>query len=157
LNLFFNKGENAEVVCGFDEESATMSHPHAVSRIPLFQYDPPKVGQRTFGTISVGHEIFHNILEMDDFYKALGYDNSARRKQISGEEFIWERYRRDGAKKNKHCLQVQIQVYLYKNASKFRQLYGDAYCSILGKCTSSIVDYNDKHCSNCPMIPNGAN
>ena len=157
MTLFDKKSANTEVGCNTEVKDIAMAHlhTHTVHSIPLFDYDPPKVGRHNFGTIRLGDEIFHNISNMEDFYIAMGHDESARRKHPSGEEFIWERYTRDNAKMSKHCLQIQIQVYLHKNSTKFRELYGHKYDEMLGNCSSKVVNNNDKHCANCPMARGG--
>ena len=122
-------------------------------QIPLFQYDPPKVGRSTYGAITVARYIFHQIEDMDAFYAAMGYNEAAKTSGLGGDEFIWDRYTRDGAKFSKHCLQVQFAAYLHKYSTKFKVLYGQTYAAMVGKCTSSDIDDNDQHCANCPMHP----
>jgi len=155
MTLFDKQGKNAEVECCVGIKSATMAQPptHTSHSIPLFHYDPPKVGRHSFGVILVNCEIFHIIQNMEKFYSALGYDKRAKYKQACDEEFIWERYRRDNAKMSMQCLQIQIQIYLHNNSNKFRELYGQAYDAMIGNCCSNVSDKADQHCANCPMLP----
>ncbi len=156
MTQFVKQRENGNVSWGIDVGHPTMALSHAPRSIPLFHYEPPKYGHSGAGSISVAHEVFHIIKNMDDFYAALGYDRSAKNRQLDGEEFVWERYRRDNAKMSVHCLQIQIQTYLYNNSKEFRELYGVEYRAKIGKCTSSIIDHNEKHCANCPLYPTSA-
>ena len=158
MTLFDKQGEYEEQGSSAAENCATAHlYKHAHHNIPLFQYDPPKIGQRSHGVISVANVIFHYIISMQDFYTALGFDKSKKNKELCAEEFIWEQYRRENAKMSKHCLQIQIQIYLYNNSSKFRELYGQAYNELIGNCRSNNVDANDQHCANCPMRQNSVN
>jgi hypothetical protein len=156
MTLFEKRDENAEKDCATVTRCVTTEQPpsHTSNCIPSFKHEPPIVGRHNCGVILVGHEIFHNIQNMEDFYSALGYDEAARNMQLSGEEFIWDRYTRDHSKMSKHCLQVQIQIYLHQSCSKFRELYGHEYEAMIRNCRSKFIDGDDKHCANCPMQPN---
>ena len=120
---------------------------------PVFQYDPPRSGLRPFGAVTVGHAIFHPVHNADEFYETLGCDREAKSQGLLGEEFVWERYRRNGSKKSTHCLQARIRVFLHKHSEKFRKLYGKPYDATIGKCCAIEIDGRDKHCANCPMLP----
>jgi hypothetical protein len=139
-----------------EANNSSMAQPHAPAEpIPLFQYAPPKVGRKSFGAILLGHTVFHTISNMKDFYAAMGYVEAEPNRQLSGEEFIWEHYTRDIAKKPKHCLQTQIQIYLHNNSEKFRELYGHRYNELIGTCNSNPLDHTDVQCANCPMARGG--
>ncbi len=121
--------------------------------LPRFKYDVPKVGGRPHGRIKVGYEVVHTIEDISVFYAALGYDKAAKDIGLAEEVFVWQRYTRDGSKKSRHCLQVQIANYLHTHASTFMAQYRRAYEAMLGQCNSPACDSNDPHCANCPMYP----
>jgi hypothetical protein len=129
------------------------TNPTAQPGLPVFRYNPLKLRRSTDGAITVQHEVFHPIADMDAFYAAMGYDQNARDSGLSGEEFVWDRYTRDKAKMSPQCLQVQIAVYLHNHSPKFNELYGQAYDAMIGKCCLSVLDNGDKHCANCSMDP----
>ena len=153
MELLDKNSTNTAVGWNAEMKDITGAHLHtnAAHFIPLFQYDPPKVGRHIFGTVSVDDKVFHNISNMEDFYIAMGRDGRAKNKQPSGDEFIWERYICDNAKLSKSCLQNLIQAYLQKNSAKFRELYGHKHNEMIGTCNSNIIDHDDKLCANCPM------
>lgn len=122
-------------------------------RIPLFQYHAPGMGPRRYGVISVGNGILHQIRDMGAFYRAMGHGQGERDKELCGDEFVWERYIRDGAPMSRQCLQVQIAAYLATHSEDFMNLYGAAYREMIGKCDSDDIDGGDSHCSQCPMHP----
>jgi hypothetical protein len=143
-----NGSRDAEI----SESVASPTSPRYNS-IPWFQYERPKIGRHDFGTIEIGHEIFHKIDDMGKFYAALGYDKDAKVKELNDDEFVWDRYTRDKAKMSPQCLQVQIAVYLHNHSPKFNELYGQAYDAMIGKCCLSVLEDGDEHCANCPMNP----
>lgn len=120
--------------------------------MPLFHYESLK-GAHKLDAIAVQHEIFHQINNMDDFSDALGNNKDAKNSRLFADEFIWDRYTRDGAKMSQHCLQSQISAYLHNNSAKFRVLYQNAFDTMLGKCNLSVIDGMDLHCAACPMHP----
>ncbi len=152
MNMSDERIENASGLHGVQGDLLAVMPPSAHG-FPIFQYDPPRIGLCPFGAVTVEREVFHRIDDMDEFYKALGLDSEAKGKGLSGEEFIWDRYRRDGSKMSKACLQVQIRVFLHKHSEKFGELYGSAYDATIGKCSAVEIDRRDEHCANCPMLP----
>jgi len=147
MTMFDRGSACAETTYGLPNDGAGAFA--AVSAFPLFHYEPRKIGQRPFGAITVAHETFHKVDDADEFYKAMGYDEVAKNKGLSGEEFLWDRYTRDNAKMSRHCLQVQIQAYLYKHSAEFRALYGSAYKATTGECQAVELDAADRHCAHC--------
>jgi hypothetical protein len=127
-----------------------------LSSIPIFKHDTPRVGRHKHGSLKVGGNMFHKIADMNAFYAAMGYDKNARERGLCGEEFIWDRYIRDGSKMHKHCLQPRISDYLYKHSVEFKGLYGKAFVAMFGKCALIVIDSTDQHCSACPMHPTGS-
>lgn len=159
MTMIDEHGQNADGVCGDVHKSdttAALATDQSYRNIPLFQYDLPKAG-RKFGTLTVAHEIFHEIRDTKDFYTALGYGEEAKNIGLMDNEFVWERYIRDGAKMSKQCLQWQISIYLHNHSSIFNELYGYVYDALLAKCGLTVIDVNDLHCAKCPMIPRAKN
>lgn len=116
------------------------------------KFAAPRVSNGGFGSIAIGAESFHHINNMAEFYAALGYkaDGSGG---LLPEEFIWNRYIRDGALKSAKCLQIQIANFLYTHSASFKKLNGSAYEKMIGRCQFTGIDDNDDHCLGCPMHP----
>lgn len=113
---------------------------------------PPRVINKGSGSIAIGDGSFHHINNLQEFYAALGVNDNG----IGGllpEEFIWNRYTRDGAPKSALCLQIQIANYLYTHSARFKALYGCAHEKMMGTCQSEQIDDHDGHCLKCPMHP----
>jgi hypothetical protein len=121
--------------------------------IPLFKYQLSSPNIATNGWISLGGVSYHHINNFDEFYAALGYTNTHHRSGVPIEEFIWERYTRDGARKNRQCLQTQITNYLYKNSEKFSAEYGQAHQQLINICTAECFDSSDNQCVACKRHP----
>jgi hypothetical protein len=68
------------------------------------------------------------------------------------EEFIWDEYHKNGAKKAEACLQANIIEYLCKNVEGFRRRYGNAYRNLIGSCSSKIMN-NSADCQACKKHP----
>ncbi|MFZ4478744.1 MAG: hypothetical protein ACOYNZ_02495 [Rhodoferax sp.] len=69
------------------------------------------------------------------------------------DEFVWDRYRRDGSSRSANCLQARISAYLHKHSAKFTEQYGREYDELIANCHSNRMNDGDKHCANCPMHP----
>ena len=120
--------------------------------IPRFKFIAPRAVRGGLGIIAIGDTVFHSISNIAAFYAALGF-NPGVNDGLPPEEFIWERYTRDGASKSPSCMQVQIATYLHTHSAEFVKLYGRAYDAVIGKCDSAEIDDADEHCLNCPMHP----
>jgi hypothetical protein len=154
--MFNDRSTNVGEVCYVESEAPTASvhAPGSTNTLPLFKYSiGSKVGKYVSGNIAVGHEIIHQFDNFDLFYGALGYSAAEKREFSAPDEYIWERYTRDGARMSAHCLQIQIATYLYRHSRTFVERYGKAYESAIGQCGSTVIDGNDRHCANCPMFP----
>ncbi|MCK9388460.1 MAG: hypothetical protein M0Q22_08730 [Sulfuritalea sp.] len=128
-------------------------HGPQIPSIPRLQYHLSSPSSSLYGWITVGGEQIHRIANFDEFYWALGYTEEIRRTGLAADEFLWERYRRDGAVKSEQCLQIQIATYLYKHSAKFKAEFGREYDEMSGKCISDCIDNDDAHCVDCPMHP----
>ncbi len=151
-----DRSTNADEEGDVESEVSAVSvlAPTSTGTLPLLRYNiGSKVGKHISGNIAVDHEIIHQFDNFDLFYAALGYSTAERREFSAPDEFIWERYTRDGAKMSSHCLQIQIATYLYKHSPKFVERYGQAYETAMGQCGSTVIDGSDRHCANCPMFP----
>lgn len=120
--------------------------------LPDLKFMAPRVINHGFGSIAIGDGSSHHINNMGEFYAALGFkDNGGG--GLLPEEFIWDRYTRDGASKSMRCLQIQIGNYLYTHSARFKELYGCAHEKMIGTCKSEHIDDRDGHCLKCPMHP----
>ncbi len=123
------------------------------SSLPHLQYHLSSPSSRDYGWIVAGNERVHRVGDQDEFYRALGYTDEDRHAGKLPDEYLWERYTRDGAVKSAKCLQVQIAAYLHKKSGKFKEQFGHAFDTIIGKCTSDDIDSNDALCVDCPCHP----
>lgn len=120
--------------------------------IPDFKFLPPRVTNNGFGSIAIGGGSFHHINKMGEFYAALGFKDK-NGDGLLPEEFIWDRYIREGASKSAWCLKMQIANYLYTHSARFKAQYGCAHDKMIGNCQSEQIDDRDGHCLQCPMHP----
>ena len=65
----------------------------------------------------------HRIGEVDEFHKALGYNDEIRKTGLMPEEYIWERYHRDESVKSEVCFQAKIIEYLNLHSPSFKENY----------------------------------
>ncbi len=96
--------------------------------IPVFTYEAANFKRHQVSAIRAGDVFVHTIEDANAFREALGYTGTLVQK-LTLEEYIWERYVKDGASKSQHCLQVRLNAYLFKHSSEYRRIYGDAYDS----------------------------
>ncbi len=129
---------------------APLKHP----ALPQFKCVQPKLGVMDFSGIAIGDTIFHRIADSNAFFSALGYNTEIHASGWQPDEFIWDRYTRDGASKSRHCLQMQIAAYLYRNSATFVRLYGSAFGALIASCSFECMD-DDVQCLNCPLHPQG--
>ncbi len=119
--------------------------------LPLFRFEPPSIRSRDHGSFYMGYQLFHTVNNEADFYAFVGYDQSARDEGNDAEYFLWDRYRRDGARPSEFCLQNQIRLYLRNHSVLFGELYGAAFDAMLGQSCDMAGHSLDKRCVNCPM------
>lgn len=117
--------------------------------LPIFKCNIASINRAKPSGIYIGDMIYQRIENFGDFYATLGFRNNLG---LMADEFVWERYTRDGAKKSTKCFQYQIAVYLHKHSAKFREQYGSVYGKMIGKCDLDCVD-DDEHCVKCPLHP----
>lgn len=118
--------------------------------VPSLSYSAPTVVNGGSGSIAIGDSYVHRIADMEAFYAGLGFKQDASGR-LSPEEFIWDRYRRDGALKCRDCLQIQLCHYLYTHSDYFKIFHGRAYEAKFGTCGLDCVATADEHCRKCPM------
>ena len=142
-----------DVSKGFATENADrMRLATAISpAIPIFTYQSPNFKRHCEGAISVGNEVIHTILDDKEFCEALGY-KGAKDQNITFDEYIWERFTRNGAQRTKHCMQVQLNAYLHKHSAKFKELYGDAYRKLISDNNFICVDDVSALCDSCAHL-----
>ncbi len=127
-------------------QGAPLGHP----LLPHFKYiqRKPVIGDQ--GCIAIGDKIRYRIENPDVFFAALGYTPEVQASGLQPDEFIWDRYTRDGAAMSKHCLQMQIATYLYRHSTDFAALHGPAFEQLKASCNSGCASQHTQ-CSNCPM------
>lgn len=128
-------------------------HNPTIPSIPHLQYHPAFPSNPLSGWITAGGEKIHHVADFDEFYEALGYTEEIRRTGLAAEEFLWERYRRDGAVKSGRCLQSLIAAYLNEHSAKFKEESVREYDEMGGKCVLDCIDNDDARCLDCPMHP----
>ena len=120
--------------------------------LPKIRYNLSAPGRSDYGYIEIRGDLIHRIGDIDLFYRTLGYTEEIRKSHILPEEFIWDRYTRDGAIKSRHCLQLHIATYLLHHSAQFREEYGLAYEALLSACEIAGGHY-DIRCHDCPGHP----
>lgn len=128
-------------------------HDPTTPSMPHLQYHISSPSNSLYGWITIGGEKVHRIGDFDEFFRALGYTDEIRRTGWAADEFLWERYRRDGAVKSEQCLQNRIAAYLNQHSAKFKAEFGREYEHMSGKCVLDCIDNGDAHCVDCPMHP----
>ncbi|MDP2810506.1 MAG: hypothetical protein Q8O34_10205 [Rhodocyclaceae bacterium] len=121
--------------------------------IPTFSFVLSNPRHRNYRCISAADEVFHRIGDVDEFFAALGYTKEMRKDSVIPDEFIWDRYTRDGAVMSAQCVQAHIVAFLHRHSAKFRERYGQAYALTTGKCFSDCIDGSDAHCADCSRHP----
>ena len=119
--------------------------------IPIFTYESPNFKRHCDGSISVGKEVIYTILDDKEFGEALGF-KGFKEQNITFDEYIWERYTIDGAQRTKHCMQVQLNAFLFKHSTKFKDLYGAAYKKLIADNNFICIDEINALCDNCAHL-----
>jgi hypothetical protein len=120
--------------------------------IPLLRYDAPRHQNGWSASLKGSDGFFHRIEPMAEFYGVLGLTREASA-ETPPDEFIWERYIRDGAPLSLACLQSQYAVYLYGRCAEFRELYALSYEERIRSCELDDIAHGSDHCMQCPMRP----
>jgi hypothetical protein len=131
----------------------TTSKSAGFGQLPHFKHESPSVHSRHFGRILIGDQVFHQIDNAVQFHQTFGNECDGLQNSSFAEEFLWDRYRRDGAKMSQQCFSLQVAVYLRRYSRKFTESYVAAYEAMIGKCSLDCVDSADAHCAKCPMHP----
>jgi hypothetical protein len=101
-----------------------------------------------FGFIMLGNEKVHRIGDVDEFYKALGYNDEIRKTGLLPEEYIWEKYHRTESVKSEVCLQAKIIEYLNFHSPSFKKNYAIECEHMLESCKQKKANkYNE--CAGC--------
>lgn len=119
--------------------------------IPIFSYEPPNFKRHTEGAINIGNDAIHVILDDKEFSETLGY-KGVKEQNITFDEYIWERFKKDGAQRTMHCLQVQLNAYLYKHSSKFKELYGNVYKELVEDNNFVCINDISAICDSCAQL-----
>lgn len=122
-----------------------------LKKIPHFAYCISYTDNKP-SSILIGHVVFDNIKNINEFFRELGYTDELRKLGELPDEFIWGTYIRDDAAKTAQCLQSKITGHLIRHSERFRKEYGNEYVNAIGKCVSDKMDDCDI-CIDCPMHP----
>ena len=96
------------------------------NKIPRFRYDQKAPFKNTFGCLKLGNKVVHTIVDLDKFYKQLGYTPAMAMKGILPEAFVWDTFFRYGDRNCGSCYQLRIIEYLLSNSMKFVEKYATA-------------------------------
>lgn len=121
-------------------------------KIPNFSYEISSQLRKHHKYILVDGVVIHEIDDVDEFYRALGYTDEMRIAGIEPEVFRWSQYTKDDAVKSPFCLQSLIIEYLNQHSEDFRKQYGRDYASWIGTCASENLRDTDD-CKACTMHP----
>lgn len=123
-----------------------------IKKIPNFSYVISN-GSRNLGNyVLIDGEIIHEIEDIYDFYRALGYTDEMQKAGIEPEVYRWERYTKDGAVASPLCLQDCIIEYLCYHSEKFKQQYACDIDNWIGTCTPENYR-NIELCNRCRIRP----
>ena len=95
------------------------------------------------GLITVGDEIIHCIIDVNDFYNALGYTDEIRAAELCFDDYLWNEYRKEDSCKTEACLQSRLIEYLIKYSSTFIRKYAHQYESWLKRCNEIAQKFDD--------------
>jgi hypothetical protein len=123
-----------------------------IEQLPRFEYDFTYPFNRNYRWIMAGEEMIHQVYDINDFYKSLGFTEDIHKKGNLPEEYIWNEYHKDGAKREDACLQAKIVAYLFKNAWGFRTTFENSYKNWIGSCESAKMN-DSKYCTACKKHP----
>ena len=122
-----------------------------MSKQPFFQYTLSSPNNRNYKYITLGDEKVHCIINVEEFYIALGYTEEIRKTGLMAEEFIWGEYRRDDSYKCQICIQVKIVAYLNSQSTKYKEKYATQFEYWYAKRIKKWTN-NDVECENC-VVP----
>jgi hypothetical protein len=94
------------------------------------------------------NEKVHRIGDVDEFYKALGYNDEISKTGLMPEEYIWERYYKDKSEKSESCLQNKIIEYLNKHSPSFKMNFAVECQHWLESCKEKRADKSTS-CTDC--------
>jgi len=97
------------------------------NQVPHFTYSPPNVSNGYAAWINKNGQPFHQIQNLDTFYKELGYTPDIRKAGVLPDEFIWIEYTKGNPSPYVSCLQMHFIEYLAKNSIAFISEYGNQY------------------------------
>jgi len=134
---------------GLYQMSTTNAHEY--SGIPSFQFH---LSHRYHynGLITVGSEVIHCIIDVNDFYTALGFTDEIRASGLCFDDFLWNEYRKEDSIQSGVQLQAKLIEYLVKYSSTFMKKYSDQYRDWLDQCNELAEDYDDY--TVCKWLPN---
>lgn len=133
--------------------NAVNIHPKVAtfSTIPIVTYIAANFKRHSEAVLTVGKVVIYEIADLAEFGNALNY-RGALEGIASLDEFIWERYTRDGAQRTKHCMQIKVNAYLYKKSVNYVRLYGDAYRKMINESNFACIDDVRAICDSCAHL-----
>lgn len=84
--------------------------------------------------ILIDGRIFHKVVDVDRFYKAIGYTEKWIDNGFVFEEYYWYTFRSPYATKHQECIPFLLMTYLNEVSSEFREKYGSEFKELAGKC-----------------------
>ena len=96
----------------------------------------------------LGNEKVHHIADVDEFYKALGYNDEIMKTGLLPEEYIWNQYHKDKSEKSECCLQNKIIEYLNKHSPAFIKNYAVECEHWLASCMKKWMNKTTE-CTGC--------
>lgn len=121
------------------------------SNVPRFFFNCANPNGKNYKCIEVRGGVIHTIIDVAEFYEALGYKREFAKDGLLPEEFIWNEYIRDNSVKHDKCLQANIFKYLTKKSSAFIEKYGEQFFDQKEVCQSEKLA--DGSCDGCVFNP----
>ena len=111
---------------------------------PRFRYENLSAQNNSFGCIKLNDVVVHTIIDLDQFYKKLGYPADFAIEGISPDEFVWDTYFKHNDNSCESCYQLRVIDYLLVNSIQFVEKYGENcddwisyYAELKKVCTSN--------------------
>jgi hypothetical protein len=96
-----------------------------------------------FKSIEVNGVAVHQVMDVNEFYEALGYTDEVQREVVLPDEFIWDEYFRNGSDRSVACLDVKLIEYLMTNSEKFVEMFGREVEDRVLNCHGDVVAGSD--------------
>ncbi len=121
-------------------------------KIPHFKFHSKDPTNKRPGVIELKGEVVHYIDDLNAFYKVFGYTTELAKAGILPDEFIWEEYLNDSAKKCNTCFRLHIIEYLIKHSESSKEKYGKLYANWIA-AHAMTTSASDNNCAACKYQP----